>query len=89
MSSLLYLVHFLYFRICLLTSSQACQVEFSTDGPFMLEKWGNFKTNPYTRAGVTSQYCVKVCFRKISFILKVYIKRIIFKYLVDLTEREL
>ena len=25
----------------------------------MLEKWGNFKTNPFTRAGVTSQYCVK------------------------------
>ena len=49
-----------YFRICLLTSSQACQIEFSTDGPFMLEKWGNFKTNPYTWAGVTSQFCVKV-----------------------------
>ena len=25
----------------------------------MLEKWGNYKTNPFTRAGVTSQYCVR------------------------------
>ena len=48
-----------HYRICILTAAQACQVQFTTDGPFMLEKWGNFKTNPFTRAGVTSQYCVK------------------------------
>ena len=66
----------LYLRICLLTSSQACQVEFSTDGPFMLEKWGNFKTNPYTRAGVTSQYCVKVCKKLYNYI---FLKLIFFK----------
>ena len=73
-------IHFkfiiLYLRICLLTSSQACQVEFSTDGPFMLEKWGNFKTNPYTRAGVTSQYCVKVCKKLYNY---VFLKLIFFK----------
>lgn len=48
-----------HYRICILTAAQACQIQFTTDGPFMLEKWGNFKTNPFTRAGVTSQYCVK------------------------------
>ena len=26
-----------HYRICILTASQACQIRFTTDGPFMLE----------------------------------------------------
>ena len=48
-----------HYRMCILTSTAACQISFTTEGAFMLEKWGNFKTNPYTRAGVTPQYCVQ------------------------------
>ena len=29
------------------------RLQYRADGPFMLEKWGNYKTNPYTRAGVS------------------------------------
>ena len=58
-----------HYRICILTSSKACQIEFVSDGAFMLEKWGNFKTNPYTRAGVTSQYCVKVLNQRVKDII--------------------
>ena len=48
-----------HYRICILASSDACQIDYRAEGEFMLEKWGNYKTNPYTRAGVTSQYCVR------------------------------
>jgi len=48
-----------HYRICILASSDACRISYQAVGQFMLEKWGNYKTNPYTRAGVTSQYCVK------------------------------
>ena len=48
-----------HYRICILASSDACRIDYRSEGEFMLEKWGNYKTNPYTRAGVTSQYCVR------------------------------
>ena len=48
-----------HYRICILASSDACQIEYTSEGEFMLEKWGNYKTVPYTRAGATSTYCVQ------------------------------
>ena len=48
-----------HYRICILASSDACQIEYTSEGEFMLEKWGNYKTVPYTRAGSTSTYCVQ------------------------------
>jgi len=48
-----------HYRICILASNDACRIDYRSEGEFMLEKWGNYKTNPYTRAGVTSQYCVR------------------------------
>jgi len=48
-----------HYRICILASNSACHINYRSEGEFMLEKWGNYKTNPYTRAGVTSQYCVR------------------------------
>jgi len=48
-----------HYRICILASNDACRIDYRSEGKFMLEKWGNYKTNPYTRAGVTSQYCVR------------------------------
>lgn len=48
-----------HYRICILASNDACRIDYRAEGEFMLEKWGNYKTNPYTRAGVTSQYCVR------------------------------
>ena len=48
-----------HYRICILASTDACQIEYTSEGEFMLEKWGNYKTVPYTRAGSTSTYCVQ------------------------------
>ena len=48
-----------HYRICILASNDACQIEYTSEGEFMLEKWGNYKTVPYTRAGATSTYCVQ------------------------------
>eukprot|EP00090_Calanus_glacialis_P015042 TRINITY_DN23916_c0_g1_i1.p1 TRINITY_DN23916_c0_g1~~TRINITY_DN23916_c0_g1_i1.p1 ORF type:complete len:681 (+),score=97.98 TRINITY_DN23916_c0_g1_i1:151-2193(+) len=47
------------YRICILASNGKCAIKIETDGPFMLEKFFNYKTFPYTRSGVSSTYCVR------------------------------
>ena len=47
------------YRICILAKQGNCAVKIEATGPFVLEKFFNYKTFPYTRSGVTSTYCVQ------------------------------
>jgi len=46
------------YRICILAMPGKCAVKIESDGPFMVAKFGNYKTFPFTRSGVSSSYCV-------------------------------
>ena len=45
-----------------MASKGACRISFkagSEEDNFGLEKFGNYKTSPYSRSGVSSMYCVR------------------------------
>jgi len=46
------------YRICIMSSKAACRISFEAED-FGLEKFGNYKTSPYTFSGVSSIYCVR------------------------------
>ena len=41
-----------------MSSKAACRISFEAED-FGLEKFGNYKTSPYTFSGVSSIYCVR------------------------------
>ena len=61
------------YRICILTARGACKIKFqqweandesnndvtTKSQSFGLEKFGNYKTSPYSRSGVSSHYCLR------------------------------
>ena len=47
------------YRICILTAKGACKIKFEENPAFGLEKFGNYKTSPYSRSGVSSSYCAR------------------------------
>ena len=46
------------YRICIMASKGACRIAFKAEA-FGLEKFGNYKTSPFSRSGVSSKYCVR------------------------------
>ncbi len=48
------------YRICIVAKKGACRIVYSAEaGDFGLEKFGNYKTSPYSRSGVSSTFCVR------------------------------